>query len=78
MSNRLTWNEIVNKYPDMWVVLTDVEYRNNDMVNVISAVVICGVSDEDYPKKRVEFMQAGKNYEYERTSDTRGFIGVTV
>lgn len=36
-AERLTWEEIMEKYPDRWVGLTDVEWKNS--VNVKSAVV---------------------------------------
>ena len=36
MTERLTWAEIQNKYPDQWVGLTDVE-RNG--IDIISAIV---------------------------------------
>ena len=40
---RFTWEQIREKYPDQWVALEDVEYLDDDGVNVKSAVVICGV-----------------------------------
>ena len=36
---RLTWEQIRAAYPDQWVALTDVEYMDNDGINVQSAVV---------------------------------------
>lgn len=39
MTERMTWKEIQEKYPDQWVGLTDVEYVNDDGVSVESAVV---------------------------------------
>lgn len=39
MAERLTWEQIQKKYPDQWVGLTDVQYKNNDGVSVESAVV---------------------------------------
>lgn len=75
---RLTWEQIRSIYPDQWVALTDVKYMDDDGVNVESAIVVCGISDCDYAGRRLEFMREGKEYEYERTEDTRGFAGVTV
>lgn len=75
---RLTWNQIRAAYPDQWVALTDVRYMDDDGVNVESAVVVCGMSDNDYVEKRLMFMREGRAYEYERTEDTRGFVGVTI
>lgn len=45
-SERLSWREIVEKYPDEWVGLTDVTWDNSPP-NVSSAVVI-GVSKSGY------------------------------
>ena len=59
-------------------VRKSVEYLDNDGVNVKSAIVICGMADEEYVTQRLKFMREGKAYEYERTEDTGGFVGVTV
>jgi hypothetical protein len=74
----MTWKEIQEKYPDRWVALTDVTYLNNDNCNVESAVLVCVMSDEEYVAKRLFFINEGKNYEYTRTTDMRGFMGVTI
>ncbi len=37
MDERMTWEEIVKKYPDQWVGLVDVDWK--DGANVRSAVV---------------------------------------
>ena len=37
MNERLTWDEIVEKYPDQWVGLVDVDWE--DGANVRSAIV---------------------------------------
>ena len=73
---RLTSGQIRTAYPDQWVALSDVKYMNDDEINVESAVVICGMADGDYIGQRLEFMRQGRMYEYERTEDTRGFMGV--
>ncbi|MCX4296498.1 MAG: hypothetical protein OSJ73_05625 [Lachnospiraceae bacterium] len=75
---RLTWEQIRTTYPDQWVALTDVEYMDDDGINVESAVVVCGMADCDYVDQRLAFMKEGRQYEYERTEDTRGFVGVTI
>ncbi|MBR2214582.1 MAG: hypothetical protein IJ849_02350 [Selenomonadaceae bacterium] len=43
-SERLTWDEIKAKYPDKWVGLSKIDWK--DDANVSSAVVI-GASDSD-------------------------------
>ena len=73
---RLTWEQIRSAYPDQWVALMDVKYM--DGINVESAVVVCSMKDEDYVEQRLKFMEEGAEYEYERTEDTRGFVGVTL
>ena len=75
---RLTWEQIKVEYPDQWVALTDVKYMDDDGINVESAVVVCAMDDCDYAEKRLAFMRAGKEYDYERTADTRGFAGVMI
>lgn len=78
MAKRLTWLEIQKKYPDQWVALSDVEYVDDDGCNVESAVVICGMSDNEYINCRLDFVRSGKNYRYKRTEDSCSFVGVTI
>lgn len=75
---KLTWEQIRALYPDRWVALMDVEYMDDDGINVKSAVVVCSVSDDDYIAQRLKFVEEGAEYEYERTADIRGFVGVTI
>lgn len=78
MTERMSWKEIQEKYPDQWVALKDVIYLNNDGCNVESAIVVCAMSDEEYVNTRLSFVRNGMKYDYERTGDTRGFVGVTI
>lgn len=39
MTERMTWKQIQEKYPDQWIGLTNVEYMNNDGVSIELAVV---------------------------------------
>lgn len=39
MAERLTWEEIQEKYPDQWVGLVDVKYLEDDGISIESAVV---------------------------------------
>ena len=41
---RLTWKEIVDKYPDKWVCMSKIDWENS--ANVRSAVVV-GVDDDN-------------------------------
>lgn len=39
MTERMTWKEIQEKYPDQWVGLIDVNYIEDDGISVESAVI---------------------------------------
>lgn len=39
MTERMTWKEIQEKYPDRWVGLIDVNYIEDDGISVESAVI---------------------------------------
>lgn len=39
MTERMTWKEIQEMYPDQWVGLVDVNYLNDDGVSIESAIV---------------------------------------
>lgn len=39
MTDRLTWKQIQEKYPDQWVGLIDVEYEPDNDATIQSAVV---------------------------------------
>ena len=39
MEERMTWEEIQEKYPDQWVGLIDVEYEPNNDATIKTAVV---------------------------------------
>ena len=52
MEKRLTWSEIVAKYPDKWVGLSKIDWKNES--NIRSAVVV-GASDSDYEFLKRQF-----------------------
>ena len=77
MNKRLTWEEIKEKYPDRWVGLSDVEWKNK--ANVRSAVVLGSSEDGD------EFLARQLNGEDVYTVYTTpnnlcplGFVGLTL
>ena len=49
---RLTWDEIVEQYPDQWVGLTEVEWMPDNRSSILSAVV----SYTDTPRKELTRM----------------------
>lgn len=42
MRERLTWEEIMEKYPDQWLGMEDVEWENES--NIASAIVVDSIS----------------------------------
>lgn len=78
MPERLTTEQIRERYPDQWVALTDIDFKPGSTSNFNSAVVVCGISDEEYNSKCLEFTLQGKNYLYLRTADVDDFLGVMV
>lgn len=69
MLERLTWEEIVKKYPERWVVLDDVK---KDGATIISGVVVNVCSDEDIDSYFFDTVKSGKRYTKRRTSEMRG------
>ena len=75
MSERLTWEEVQEKYPDQWVAMKDVKFKNNDNINVETAIVVANMTDDEYVDKRLEFVRAGYQYFYFRTEIVGTFCG---
>jgi hypothetical protein len=76
MGERLTWDEIKNKYPDQWVGMTDVEYKPDNSVSIKSAIVTyTGLSKAELTRMMLE----GKCVSRYTTPDNKfqmGMIGV--
>ena len=39
MNERMTWDEIVEKYPEQWLGLTDAEWADDEHAEILSAIV---------------------------------------
>lgn len=48
IQERLTWKQMQEKYPNQWLGLVDVKYKNDDGATVESAVV---KASQFYPRK---------------------------
>ena len=75
INKRLTWSEIIEKYPDTWVGLVDIEWE--DESNIKSAIV------KYYDKSKSELLKMSFNNEIEysryTTPDNKfqlGMVGV--
>lgn len=68
---RMTWNEMVDKYPDMWVAVKDAQMDGPD---IVSGIVVAVLSDIDVGQFRIKNKRKG--LVFSRT--TEGFFnGVT-
>lgn len=74
MGERLTWDEIVEKYPDRWVGLTDVEWKAPNNPNVVSAVV--KYTDKDMNELLEMQFDDDNLYSIYTTPDHVPFVGV--
>lgn len=72
MADRLTWYQMQEKYPDQWVILTDVDL---DGSTIISGVVVEVCNDDEVDAHFCKLIKSGKKYMKERTTDMGG-IGV--
>ena len=76
MPERLTLEQIKEKYPDQWVVLTDIDYKPDSISRFYTAVVVCGMTNEEYDDARNKFEEERKFYFYMRTKDRGNFMGI--
>ena len=68
MGERMTWAEMVEKYPDKWVALKDVEW---DGADVGSAVLVAALSNDEF----IDFEVAHLNEDYDYVRTTEGNFG---
>lgn len=72
---RMSWDEIVSKYPDQWVGLTDVE--SEDGANIESAVVkYSDKSADELLMLQLEDDSLRSVYTTPNNCGTLGFVGV--
>lgn len=68
MPERLTWAQMVQKYPDKWLALSDCEYYDSSETTIIKAVIYKVFdSDDEYENFRIDNM--GKGYRYRYTTE---------
>ncbi|MCM1267072.1 MAG: hypothetical protein NC302_04130 [Bacteroidales bacterium] len=68
MPERLTWEQMVQKYPDKWLALSDCEYYDSSETTIIKAAVYKVFdSDDEYEDFRIDNM--GKGYRYRYTTE---------
>ena len=62
--NRITWDEMVRKHPDKWVVVKDAKMNGPD---IISGVVVAVLSDDEITDYRLK--NTRHDYEFCRTTE---------
>lgn len=66
---RLTRDKIKKCYQDQWVALTDIESNSDNPEDFESAIVVCGMNDDEYKYVPETLKLIGKEYYYFTTSD---------
>lgn len=67
--DRLTRGQIKKLYKDQRVVLTDIKSKSDNPEDFTSAIVICGMDEDEYRSISETLKLIGKNYYYFTTSD---------
>ena len=71
MGERLTWDEMVEKYPDKWVAVDKAEKKGSD---VLSGVLVAVIPDKDIEDYMADNLRKG--YDFVRTTEG-AFNGIT-
>lgn len=71
MDNRMKWDEMVQQYPDKWVVVKDAEKSGPDVLSGILVAVVCDDDIGDYMANNFR-----KGYDFARTTEG-AFNGIT-
>jgi len=72
LNERLTWEEIRDKYPDCWVILKDCIMENLTFVKEATVVGVCS-SDERFSIEE-DIIRCRLNYKMESTSRQGGVL----
>ena len=64
---RMTWDEMVEKYPDMWVAISN-PVMDGDHPDVLEGDLVCAVSDDEIGKFRSD--HRGEGLIYRRTTES--------
>ena len=70
VNQRMSWNEIVKKYPAMWVFLKDVKYEYEGSPTIVSAIVFDTANDGNVDDKTDFYIDSGINFLSRRTFDS--------
>lgn len=68
-----SWQELIDKYPDKWVVVDGAELTDSGFIQ--SGVLIAVCNDEEIDDFIVSCYEEGKDVHYERTTEESG-VGI--
>lgn len=71
-TSKESWSDIKEKYPDSWILFTDIEIVKDDREFLLNLIEVC--TDDNYEKKRIDYLNSGVNVLARRT--TSWFNGV--
>ena len=66
MNERLTWEEMNNKYPDRWLILKDAEYERS--IDLVKGTVVKVCTDDEIDSVLVELLRKGEIFDKVRTT----------
>ena len=69
---RMTWDEMVEKYPDKWVVISD-PVMDGDHPDVLEGDVVAVLNDDEI--EEYELSHIGQGLKYHRTTES-GWNGI--
>ncbi len=72
---RVTWQEMVDNYPDMWVVVRDAEMDGPD---IISGILVDVKSDNDIGDYRIKNHNRGLKYRRTTEGFWNGITGSSI
>lgn len=76
MPERLTWDEMLEKYPGHWLVLGNVEFDRGSSYDIASADVIEVLSEYEALDKIAEYRYSRKPYIYRLMQTQNTYTGI--
>ena len=75
LNDTYTWKKIVEEYPDLWVVITEVKECNGE-INTCKLLAVC--TKEDKYKYIEKYLNSGIKFECQRTTFKAPNAGILV
>lgn len=75
MGQKLSWDEIIEKYPNRWVALADYETRGSV---ILAGIPIRVCREKEMYDTELELDKEGIKFMWARTTEVEGPMGVSV